>query len=339
MEKNMCVCVTGAAGFIGSWLVKKLLDKGYTVHATLRNLEDSSKVGLLKRLPHADTSLVLFRADIYNAEEFEPAIRGCAFVFHVATPMLHNNPTSNSKFKDTTEAAIAGVRSILGSCLRSGTVKRLIYTGSIMAASPLKEDGSNFKDSIDESCWTPLHHSFSYSSDLEQAYISSKTLSEKEVLSYCNIEDGGLEVVSLPCALVGGDTHLSHVPLSIEVVISQLTGKEVQYRQLKLLEEMLGSVPLIHIDDICEAHIFCLEQPSMAGRFLCASAYPTIAEMAKYFSDKYPEIQIAKEFAGPEIRIDCGSTKLTDMGFQFNYDLKRILDDSVQCARRLGLLK
>eukprot|EP00268_Persea_americana_P063152 TRINITY_DN8156_c0_g1_i4.p1 TRINITY_DN8156_c0_g1~~TRINITY_DN8156_c0_g1_i4.p1 ORF type:complete len:269 (+),score=40.76 TRINITY_DN8156_c0_g1_i4:124-930(+) len=268
MEKNTCVCVTGGAGFIGSWLVKKLLDKGYIVHATLRNLEDSSKVGLLKRLPHADTSLVLFRADIYNAEEFEPAIRGCAFVFHVATPLLHNNPTSNSK-----------------------------------------------------------------------AYISSKTQSEKEVLSYCNIEEGGLEVVSLPCALVGGDTHLSYVPGSVGVVISQLTGEEACYGQLKLLEEMLGSVPLIHIDDVCEAHIFCMEQPSMAGRFLCASAYPTIAELAKYFSEKYPEIQIAKEFAEPEIRIDCGSTKLTDMGFQFNYDLMRILDDSVQCARRLGLLK
>ncbi|KAJ6670236.1 putative proteinD DEPENDENT EPIMERASE/DEHYDRATASE [Salix viminalis] len=94
MDKSCTkVCVTGGSGYIGSWLVKKLLEKGYTVHVTLRNLEDKSKVGLLKSLPNADTRLVLFQADIYNPNEFEEAIRGCGFVFHVATPMQHD-PTS-----------------------------------------------------------------------------------------------------------------------------------------------------------------------------------------------------------------------------------------------------
>lgn len=37
-RKTTTYCVTGASGYIGSWLVKSLLEKGYTVHATLRDL-------------------------------------------------------------------------------------------------------------------------------------------------------------------------------------------------------------------------------------------------------------------------------------------------------------
>jgi hypothetical protein len=42
-------------------------------------------------------------------------------------------------------------------------VKRLIYTGSVVSASPLKDDGTGFKDVIlDETCWTPLNDSLAY---------------------------------------------------------------------------------------------------------------------------------------------------------------------------------
>ena len=30
-------CVTGATGYLGSWLVEALLERGYTVHATVRD--------------------------------------------------------------------------------------------------------------------------------------------------------------------------------------------------------------------------------------------------------------------------------------------------------------
>ncbi|XP_077228102.1 NADPH HC-toxin reductase 1-like [Tasmannia lanceolata] len=338
MEKGSIVCVTGGAGYLGSWLVKSLLEKGHTVHATLRNLDDPSKTKLLQSLPGADTRLKLFMADIYSVDGFEPAISGCEFVFHLATPMIHN-PFS-TKHKDTTEAAIAGVKSIVEYCIRSRTVKRLIYTASVTSASPLKDDCSGFKDSMDESCWTPLHHSFPCSTEWWCRHVCSKTQSEKELLSYCNKDTGGLEVVTLACGLVGGRTLLPYLSGSLEVTISQLTGNKNAYTQLKWLEELLGSVPLLHIDDFSEAHLFCMNKPSMSGRFLCASAYPTAAEIAKFYRENYPEIDVENEYKeGPEKGIKNASTKLIGMGFEYKHEMESILEDSVECARKMGVLK
>ncbi|XP_021760342.1 putative anthocyanidin reductase [Chenopodium quinoa] len=152
MEENnrYCkVCVTGGSGFIGSCLIKMLFNKGnYYVHATLRNL-----VNRLKGLEGAETRLKLFEADIYNPQQFDGAIKDCKFVFHVATPLLH---TQQSQYKGLTEASLAGVKSIIKSCIRSGTVRRLIYTASVMAASPLKDDEGGLKDFMDENCWTSV---------------------------------------------------------------------------------------------------------------------------------------------------------------------------------------
>ncbi|KAJ0962994.1 hypothetical protein J5N97_028116 [Dioscorea zingiberensis] len=338
MSKGCKVCVTGGAGYIGSWLVKKLLDNGYVVHATLRNLDDESKTGLLKSLAGADTRLFLFEGDIYEADGYEAAIQGCEFVFLVATPLQHN--PQSSKYQSTTEAAVAGVRSILKFCEHSGSVKRVIYTGSVTATSPLKEDGNGFNHTIDESCWTPLNLSFSHCEDHEKDYTSSKTLAEKEALSYNNMKAGKerMEVVSLACGLVGGDTLLSYLPSSLRVVLAHITGEELYYRQLEFLQGLLGSVPLVHVDDVCEAHIFCMEKPSMAGRFLCAVGYPIIVDISEYYACKHPQMQVNKWVAEPTKRpIKYTSKKLENLGFKYKYGVEQILDDSVESLKRLGI--
>lgn len=127
--------------------------------------------------------------------------------------------------------------------------------------------------------------------------MKSKTLAEKEVLSYNEDENSDqLEVVTLACGLVAGGTLQNYPSTSIGCVLSQLTGNLILYEGLRFLQEMLGTIPLIHIDDVCEAHIFCMEKPVMKGRFLCSAVNATINEIADFYCENYPEFKIIEEY-------------------------------------------
>ncbi|CAM0906631.1 unnamed protein product [Alopecurus aequalis] len=263
------VCVTGAAGYIGSWLVKKLLDRGCSVHATLRNVGDEKKTELLKGLPSAAERLTLFEADIYDAATFEPAIQGCEFVFLVATPLQHNSGSS-------------------------------------------------------------------------KAYVSSKTLSDKELLKYNDASEArSFDVVVLLCGLVGGDTLLPYTPDSMHNILSPLTDDELYHKCLRFLQSLLGSVPLVHVDDVCEAHVFCMERSCdiAGGRYLCAAAYPNMHDIVEHYAGKHPEFKLMiKEVVGDGVRVQANTSKLLELGFKYKYGAEQVLDGSVECGKRLGLL-
>ncbi|KAJ0053778.1 hypothetical protein Pint_00563 [Pistacia integerrima] len=155
-----------------------------------------------------------------------------------------------------------------------------------------------------------------------QEYRHSKIQTEKEMLSYGSNTDGDrLEVVTLDIGLVGGETLLSYTPSTVAMYISQLTNTKYLYQALRFTEDLLGKVPMVHVDDVCEAHIFCLENPSINGRFLCASSYVS----SNYYQQNYPEFHVNREYLdGPKREIKWGGTKLIEKGFEYKYDTKMI---------------
>ncbi|KAG7992790.1 hypothetical protein I3843_02G145500 [Carya illinoinensis] len=145
------VCVTGGTGYIGSWLIMRLLERGYSVQATMRSNPGHTKdIGFLTGLPGASEKLQIFNADLSIPESFSAAIEGCSGVFHVATPIDFEDKEPE---EIVTKRSIDGALGILNACLNSQTVKRVIYTSS--SASVLYS-GEDVDDEVDESVWSDV---------------------------------------------------------------------------------------------------------------------------------------------------------------------------------------
>ncbi len=75
------LCVVGASGLVGSNIVKAALDRGYTVHGTMRDKDAPSNAPFLNALAGAFERLSLFSADMTKEETFDEAMAGADCVF------------------------------------------------------------------------------------------------------------------------------------------------------------------------------------------------------------------------------------------------------------------
>ena len=124
IPKQGTVAVTGAAGFIGGWVVKRLLDKGYRVRATVRNVDDPARTTFLKDMPgYASGRLTLHAADLDTPGCFDDVFKGCHGVCHVSHVSTYDD---HEYVKRVCDHVIESVNA-------SGTVSRVIVTSSIAA--------------------------------------------------------------------------------------------------------------------------------------------------------------------------------------------------------------
>ncbi|XP_057864109.1 putative anthocyanidin reductase [Cryptomeria japonica] len=332
------VCVTGAAGYIGSWLVKNLLERGYTVSATLRDPGDETKSGPLLKLVGAEERLKLFKADLCLEGSFDSVVEGCHGVFHVASPMDFTKPNPD----DFIVTAVNGVHNLMKACVRAESVKRVIFTSSIAASSPMNDKGEFTEICLDETCWSPINFLKSQTNKVAW-YMIAKTLAEQEALKYGL--NNNIEVVTiLPSLVIGPWFTTAPAVSSAQTLLALIGGNNGYYEALKFSEFMLGSIPIVHIDDTCNAHIFLMEHTDAQNRYVCASESLSLKCLKDFLSKHYAQLRNSIKLDDDEdgahhIYLPASSKKLLDMGFSYKYQLREAFDETIECVIKNGLLQ
>lgn len=242
------VAVTGVSGYIGSEVVKQLLEKGYTVRGTVRSKSNTSKVQHLLTLSDAlPGQLELFEADLLKDGDFDNVVRGADFVLHTASPFF--TETSDPQ-KDLVDPAVNGTTNVLNAAGKAG-IKRVVVTSSVAAVRSGKFTESPINGKLyTEADWNKT------STLLGEPYNLSKTLAEK--VAWDLSKKHGFKLVTINPVFVFGPVLSSRADAtSVLMMKSVLEGKT---------DELPARV--CDVRDVARAHIRAIEDPSASGRHI-----------------------------------------------------------------------
>ena len=279
IDRTCPVLVTGASGYVASWIVKKLLAEGLSVHATVRDPANAEKVGHLTSLEKtAGAELKLFAADLLDPGSFDEAMQGCELVMHTASPFFISKPKNPEE--ELLRPAREGTRNVLESAGRISTVKRVVLTSSVVAIYGDNVDIEQSPNGIfTEEDWN------STSSADHQPYPYSKTIAEKEAWSIAEEQDQWDLVVVNPAWVLGPSVSSRTDSMSIGTMIQFGDGT---YRTG--VPELWNSIA--DVRDVATAHIKAGYAPEASGRHIIASGEATLLDIGRIlreqFGDCYP---------------------------------------------------
>lgn len=263
------VLVTGGTGFLGKRCVADLLERGYDVRTTVRDL--AREAGVRSDLASAGADpgdrLEFAVADLTSDGGWAEAADGCRYVLHVASPFPPEQP------KDPNELIVPareGAKRALGAGLDAGA-ERVVLTSSVAAihadrenseANPLNED--DWTDGNDES---------------KVPYTRSKTLAERAAWALAEERDARDRLATVnPGAIIG-----------------PVLGPERSYSLQtigRLLEGDMPAIPrlgfsFVDVRDVADLHIRAMTDPAAAGRrFVAVDRFLWLEQIAAILRDR-----------------------------------------------------
>ena len=266
--------VTGASGYLASHLVKQLLEQGrFRVRGTVRSLENEKKVKPLRSLvANPKYPLRLIEANLLNPKSWTKAVHRCTYVFHVASPipMKSNDPEFFIK------PAVEGTTNVLKACSEAGTVKRVVFTSSIVAVVGLSGDLEKPQDHV----YTEVEWA---NEETGSGYEKSKVKAEKTAWDLVKKLDADkqFELVTVcPGMILGPILSPSHKDGTVSVFTNILSNKTFRLPDLYFM--------VVDVRDTAAAHIAALEKPEAAGnRYICINERLSMRDIAQIFADEF----------------------------------------------------
>ncbi|TVU22712.1 hypothetical protein EJB05_32429, partial [Eragrostis curvula] len=289
------VCVTGAGGFIGSWLVKELLQRGYAVRGTVRNPEDR-KNAHLHALDGAKERLSLYCADVLDYKSLRDALNLCDGVFHVASPVSDDDP-------EVVSVAVEGTKNVINAAADMG-VKRVVFTSSYGAVHMDPNRSPN--QTLDESCWSDLE----YCKQTKNLYGYAKTIAEKTAMKEASKR--GVQLVVVVPSLTIGEMLQPTLNLSIALVVASYMKGKKRYPN--------AVAAYVDVQDVARAHLLVYENPTASGRYLCIGDVLHRSEFLQMMRELYPQYPITTKCADdkPKVKPYKFSTqRLQALGMKF----------------------
>ncbi|KAI0690650.1 NAD(P)-binding protein [Cerioporus squamosus] len=288
------VLVTGANGFIGAWLCKMLLDRGFSVRGTVR---DDSKATHLRKLfaSYGDKFEIAVVEDMLKEGAFDTAVQGVDAIVHGASPfdLAVSDPT------ELIDPAVKGTTSVLTSALKHApTLRRFVITSSAGAMNtPSAEMVSVSEADWNEGAIAEIEEKGAEASPLGK-YCLSKTLAERTAWDFWNKHKGevGWDLVSLnPPYVFGPVLHEADKPEKLNqsmrwwygAVVGGAVDNEslanvgcvepfchVWDLMLTYRSSLLLRVAWLDVRDMGEAHALALTTPEASGERILISAGP-----------------------------------------------------------------